>query len=128
MTDKITVVLHAVEIERGKDVVAIDVPAHEVNVLRAIHRPDAIRVTSKDAGEIELDASANAVFASLQRKYVRIGAPDPVRLAYPEGAAGLEKYGFAFGDGESAEVKAPQNRVRDHGKEAKAAAKTAKAK
>lgn len=112
---KITVPLQAIEIERGKDVIAIEVPAHEVNVLRAIHKPDAIRVTDKDVGVVERDNNANSEFASLQRKYVRIGSPDPVRLAYPEGAVGLEKHGFVF-DADAREERAPQSRVRNHAK------------
>lgn len=127
MSNPITLPIYAVEIERGKDVCAIEVPAHELNVLRAIHKPDAIRVTSKDAGEAERVPNAYAEFANLQRKYRRNGAPDPVRLAFPDGPAGLEKFGFVVDDAGSEEVaKAPQSRVRDHAKEAKAA--TAKAK
>lgn len=125
----ITCVLQAVEIERGKDVIAIEVPAHEVIVLRAIHRPDAIRVTDKNTGEVELEGNAYAEYSRLSRKYQRNGGGDPVRLAFADGAAGLEKYGFDVGGGEESEVKAPQSRVRNHAKEAKAeSAKAAKAK
>jgi hypothetical protein len=103
-----------VEITRGKDVVTVDVPKHEVEVLRAVHTPPNVRIVGEDAANIDLDPSCDAEIARLQRKYVRINSPDPVLMAFRDGPRALEREGFILGRAASA---APaQSLVKDHAK------------
>lgn len=117
-----------VEIERGRDVLTVSVPEHEVLVLEAVHGTANVRVVDGDEDEIELSVNADHEFARLQNRYRRVNAPDMVRAAFPEGPRGLERHGFQLGRG--GVQAAPQSAVRNHKQEAKAkaGAKPAKGK
>lgn len=99
------------EIERGRDVITVAVPAHEVRVLRAIHGNEKVREAREQKGyEDEFDANVHAEYDRLTRKYRRINAPDPVRLAYPMGPDQLAEIGF---DPASAAKAAPTGLIKD---------------
>lgn len=109
--------LHDVHVLRGKDVVTVEVPKHEVRVLKAVHGPE--RVT--DNGEIkdetiELDPDLATEVDRLRRKYRQANTPDAVDVAYPNGV-GLEGFGLVEGSTEAA--KAPRSAVKKHAKPAK---------
>ena len=120
MNDSITCKLVEVHIERGRDVLTVGVPKHEVDVLRAVHGPSNVREIGITDEEIELPNSADAEFQRLQNRYRRVNATDPVGIAYRIGPRGLEDFGFALGRG--AREDAPQSGTRSH-KPAKPAAK-----
>lgn len=123
MSEEETVTLQLVEvhIDRGRDVITVDVPLHEVEVLKAVHGVSgAVRIADPDTGEIDLDISADAEIDRLQRKYRRTGAPDPVTIAFRGGARDLERHGFVFG--RKAQEAPPQSGVYTR-KPAKKAAK-----
>lgn len=105
---------------RGKDVLTVSVPEHEVNVLRLIHGPANVQVQDGSGDEVELSASAHAEYDRMQRKYRQPGQADPVRYAFPNGAMDLARIGF---DGAGAAQVAPQAGIRIHKKPAKADAK-----
>lgn len=122
MTD-ITLPLHNVHIQRGRDILTVEVPKHEIRVLVACHGSHNVR----DQGEAEVegtfDADAGAEIERMRRKYRRVNAPDPVAAAYPMGAESLASAGFKE-TGKAAKV-APQASVKDRRKkvEKKAPAK-----
>lgn len=100
--------LYAVEITRGKDVITVDVPEHEVRVLKVIHDlPNAAMVAVKgpsgglgeDQETRELPVDINEEFDRLIRTYQRVNAPNPVLIAYPGGASELARFGFGVSDG-----------------------------
>ena len=123
MDDSIICKLVEVHIERGRDVLTVAVPKHEIDVLRAVHGPSNVREVGITAQEVELSNSADAEFARLQNKYRRVNAADPVGIAYRIGPKGLEDFGFELGRGVR---EAPaQSGVRTH---APAPAPTAKEK
>lgn len=113
--------VHAVEVERGRETIVVEVPEHEVEVLRATHGPGNVRIVQKDVGEAELDASADLEFTRLQRRYRRVNAPDPVLMAFRDGVRGLERHGFSLE--RVVQDDAPRAGIRDHRK--KKAAKPA---
>lgn len=87
-----------VEIDRGRDVVTVAVPAHEVRVLQAIHGPEKVRPAAVQEGDTAVfDDSAHAEYDRMTRKYHRINAPDPVRAAYPMGPEQMTDHGFTSG-------------------------------
>lgn len=112
MNDTITCKLVEVHIERGRDVLTVNVPKHEVDVLRAVHGPANVREGEITDEELELSASADAEFARLQGKYKRVNAPDPVSIAHRTGARALEDFGFSLGRG--TREAAPQAGIRAH--------------
>jgi hypothetical protein len=114
VTDTITLPLHRVTIDRGRDVLTVEVPEHEIDVLRAVHGVAEVRDLGAGDDEITLDANADAEWNRLQRRYKRINAADPVIVAYRTGPSGLKARGFALGRG--AVEAAPQAGVRKHDK------------
>lgn len=87
-----------VEIDRGRDVVTVAVPAHEVRVLQAIHGLEKVRPAAVQEGDTAVfDDSAHAEYDRMTRKYHRINAPDPVRAAYPMGPEQMTDHGFTSG-------------------------------
>lgn len=92
--DRMTFTTVACLVDRGKNLIRVEVPEHEVAVLRAVHGMQEVRITERDVDEVELEASADAEWDRLTRTYARIGAADPVRFTWPEGPVALEKYGF----------------------------------
>ena len=101
------------EIDRGKDVLTVAVPEHEIRVLQLVHGGDKVRPAQQQEGDIgTFDDSADAEYDRLTRKYYRVNAPDFVRMAFPTGAFGLEPYGFTVGRG--AGTKAPAALVKKH--------------
>lgn len=99
------------EIERGRDVITVAVPAHEVRVLQAIHGAVKVREAREQKGyEGEFDENVHAEYDRLTRKYLRINAPDPVRLAYPMGPDQLTDFGF---DPMTAAKPAPTGLIKD---------------
>lgn len=128
MTDKLTLPLHSVSIDRGKEKIGVQVPLHEIRVLRATHGVaevvDLGEIDPDDINsEIELDKSADAEWARLIRKYKRINAKDPAPLAYPIGPPAMREFGFDLNRG--AGVAAPMSGQRK-GPKPKKAAKAAK--
>lgn len=111
--------LHVVNIHsaRGKDVMVVMVPKHEIGVLRAVHRPDNV----KDQGitdEVEdFPVAAADEIARLQRKYRRLNDADPVRFVFPNLAEDLDRHGFELTGGSGA---APQSSVTNRPRKAKA--------
>jgi len=128
VNESITVKLQAVEIERGRETITVEVPAHEVEVLRAVHGPHKVRVTDEHVDDMVLDDSADAEFARLQAKYRRVNTPDFVSAALRGGARDLREFGFSLD--RAAREAAPMAGVRNHKKkpEAEKPAKAAKAK
>lgn len=125
----VTLGLHRVAITRGRDEITTSVPKHEIEVLKVVHGEGNVREIELDEderGDIELDQSAEAEFARMQRKYRRINTPDAVRVAFPHGASDVAKFGFKTGGG--AAQKPPQASVRNRKAEAKKAAKKAAGK
>ena len=112
MSEIITCKLVDVSIERGRDTITVDVPKHEIDVLRAVHGPSNVREGDLSGEVLELSDSADAEFHRLQNKYRRVNAPDAVRVAYPLGAKALEEFGFSLGRGIRED--APQSAVRKH--------------
>ena len=93
----ITCKLVNVTIERGRDVLSVDVPKHEIAVLRVVH--GGANVTEGDVtdDEIDLPDSADGEFMRLQGKYRRVNSPDPVGAAFRIGPPALEEFGFKLG-------------------------------
>ena len=116
MSETITCKLVDVSIERGRDTLTINVPKHEIDVLRAVHGPANVREGGITDETLELPAGADAEYQRLQNKYRRVNAPDPVRVAYPVGPKSLEDFGFDLGRG--AREAAPQSGARKHTKPA----------
>lgn len=127
MSETITVPLIEAHIERGHDKIVVHVPAHEIDVLKAVHGPANVIAGKEVDDEIELSGSADDEYQRMQRKYKRINAPDPVHvaLAHRGGQSALREYGFELNRG--AREPAPQAGVRNH-KKPKAAAEKPKAK
>lgn len=82
-------------VDRGRSVIRVDVPKHEVAVLRAVHGGSEVRVIEQDVDEVELEASAEAEWDRLNRTYKRTGGGDPLRAVWPEGPTALERFGFS---------------------------------
>lgn len=95
--DRLTFETVACLVDRGHNKLRVEVPQHEIAVLRAVHGQLEVKIIETDVDEIELEASAEAEWDRLVRTYARIGAPDPVRFVWPEGPMALEKYGFKSG-------------------------------
>lgn len=112
--DTLTARLVAVRVERGREVIALDVPKHEVDVLRAVHGPANVHEGAVTDEEMVLPVSADAEITRLQGKYKRINAPDPVLRAYPTGASALVAFGFELHRG--AREEAPMAGIRKHPK------------
>lgn len=110
MSKTIDIPLVHVLIDRGSEVLNEHVPEHEVRVLQAAHGLDAVQAIGESNDTIALDDNADAEYARLERKYRRINAADPVRIAYPVGASQLADAGFKLGRGEV--EKAPQSGAR----------------
>lgn len=112
MSDTLISKLVNVEVDRGKDVITVAVPKHEVRVLRAVHGPEKVRETGDSDDELPLSINADAEFARLQRKYARTNTADAALIAYPNGASQLEAFGFEMNRG--AQEAAPQAGIRIH--------------
>lgn len=97
--DRMTFTTVACLVDRGKNLIRVEVPEHEVNVLRAVHGMQEVQIIERDVDEIELEGSAEAEWDRLARTYARLGAPDPVRFTWPDGPVALTKYGFKSGMG-----------------------------
>ncbi|TPG08318.1 hypothetical protein EAH88_11850 [Rhodanobacter glycinis] len=121
MGDTVTCKLVNVSIERGRDTITVEVPKHEIDVLRAVHGPSNVVEGDLSGETLELSDSADAEYQRMQNKYRRANAADPVRVAYPVGPRSLEEFGFALGRG--AREDAPQSGVRTHAKAQEPAAK-----
>jgi hypothetical protein len=116
MRDTLNAKLVNVEIDRGKEVITASVPKHEVRVLRAVHGPEKVRETGDSDDELLLSTNADTEFARLQRKYARTNTADAALIAYPNGPAQLESFGFELNRG--AQEAAPQSGIRIHKPEA----------
>lgn len=97
-TKMLTLLLVNLVIDRGRDVLTVAVPEHEIKVLRAVHGDDKVRRADVQEGdEQDFDPSADAEYDRLTRKYHRVNSPDPVHRAYPNGASQFESIGFVLG-------------------------------
>jgi hypothetical protein len=123
VTKLIALALFAATIKRGSETIPVEAAEHELEVLRVVHGPNALKIIGKTGETREFNPDAGAEIQRLQRAYRRANAPDPVALAFPLAAHSLEKYGFERGNGPVAA--APQAGVRRHAK-AKADEGTAK--
>jgi hypothetical protein len=89
--------VHQVMIDRDKSILAVEVPEHEIDVLRFVHGHEVVQDKGVVEGEeVELDPSAEAEWARLKRKYGRINAPDYVAMAFRTGPRGLSERGFSM--------------------------------
>lgn len=95
MSESLSVKIVAATIDRGREVLHVYVPEHEVRVLRAVHGLKEVAVIDPYFEDGELSASAEDEFQRLTRKYHRLNAPNPVLMAYPAGARDLEREGFS---------------------------------
>ena len=96
--DSLTLKLLNLDIDRGRDVLTVAVPEHEMRVLRVVHGDDKVRRSAVQEGdEQDFDASADAEYDRLTRKYHRVNSADLVRIAYPNGALQLVDFGFVIG-------------------------------
>lgn len=110
---------------RSKDAIPVEVPKHELLVLRAIHGEPNVLVQGETDETVDLPASAGQEIGRLATKYRQIGQKsNPVGLVF-RSADELDRFGFEAGG----EVRnAPQAGVRRHDKPAKAEAKQPEAK
>lgn len=115
-----------VEIQRGHDVIVTEVPAHEIDILRAVHGVNNVREGEPTGEHVLLPDSADSEFLRLQGKYRRINAQDPVGIAHRMGARSLEAFGFALGRGDR--QTAPQSGFRKHAPEPEVEAESARRK
>lgn len=104
----------SVRIDRGSSVICVDVPEHEIDVLRAVHGVAEVQVTGDGEEPVELSDSADEEWARMQRKYKRTNSPDFVGIAHRVGPKALEAFGFHLGRGAS--QAAPQSGARKHPK------------
>lgn len=104
--------LQNVEIIRGKDVITVDVPAHEVEVLKAIHGLERVSVVGQSEDTVSLSANADNEIDRLRRKYRRVNAPDAVDIAFRNGAKDFLAIGFKPGSGIAHNE--PQASVKKH--------------
>lgn len=111
--------LIAVEVIRDKNThLTVDVPEHEIAVLRAIHGDEHVKAMGPTGGAedpefIELVPDINAEWDRLNRKYRRINAPNPVEAAFPSGKDALAKLGFGTVAGAAGD-KPPASMVVKH--------------
>lgn len=123
-------------VDRGRSQIRVDVPLHEVAVLRAVHGRNEVQVIERDVDEIALDAvngldpSAEAEWDRLERIYERTNEKgeavrDQCRLAFPAGPVALEQFGFSSSIGPAS--RADEVRSFDERKEARKKAKARKA-
>lgn len=106
-------------VTRGNEEVPVDVPAHEVEVLKIVHGSANVRVVPNEFDEtIEIHDDAERELLRLQGKYKRVNAPDAVMVAFPAGARDLEREaGIARVRYEGNAPAAPQASIRRHKKQ-----------
>lgn len=104
MSESITIKIVAATIDRGREVIHVHVPEHEVHILRAVHGIKEVAVVDPHFEDEDVSASAEGEFLRLTRKYHRLNAPNPVLLAYPQGARDLVREGFSLDVGAKAET------------------------
>jgi hypothetical protein len=126
MERNVMVPLVNVHVWRDTDsVIPVTVPAHEVEVLRAIHGGDNVTELGPDDDEVELPADAETELRRLRLKYKPAAdEPDAVQMVY-RGPRELERFGFKPLGGER---EIPQAYVVDHRKAAKAEGRSKAAK
>lgn len=98
-------VVHAL-VDRGRMVINVRVPAHEIDVLRAVHGDMEVKVQGQALDDDDepmvatLHVGAESEFARLQRKYPPVKVDDkfvnPVAAAF-RGPRDLERVGFKSG-------------------------------
>lgn len=103
-----------VAVKRGKEVVNLTVPEHEVRVLRAIYPADGhVKIVARPEGlTVDLDELAGKEWLRLVTLYNRTGQPDYVTRAFPLGVASLTEVGFTSSDAEIERPAASGTRVR----------------
>ncbi len=104
MSQSQELLLHDVALHsaRGKDVIHVKVPAHEIPVLRVVHNGANVIDHGQTQEVDDFPVRAADEVGRLQRKYRRINEPDPVRMAYPGLERDVERYGFEAGGQASA--------------------------
>jgi hypothetical protein len=111
--------LFPVVIDRGRTILHVRVPEHEIAVLEAVHGADNVRVDDNaDYDEGLFVNDADTEYARLQSKYRRVNSSDSVLLAFPAGGRSIE--GFAINRG--LRKSAAQSTEKDYRKEAMQAA------
>ena len=110
----------AISTATGKTVFNILAPAHEVEVLRVVHGAGNVKElgAADEDDALPLIDNADAEWDRLTRKYQRTNAPDPVRIAFPNGPRSLREFGFSGDRG--AHTEAPAAMVKKHKKAAPA--------
>lgn len=116
MSDTHSVSLFNVQLSsaRGQDVISVQVPEHEIKVLRVIHGGN-VHVNGDAGDSIDLPMSSADEYGRLQRKYRQPGSADPVRHAFPQGPQDLGRFGF---DARGQAAVIPQSSVKNHRKPA----------
>jgi hypothetical protein len=99
---------------RGNTSIPVEVPRHELGVLRAIHGGN-LHVNGPIDDTTEVPTSAADEIARLQAKYRQPNQKDPVRLAFPSGPEDLDRFGF---DVDATATQAQQSDVIRHPKAA----------
>lgn len=89
---------------RGKDVLRVKVPAHEIAVLRVVHNGANVIDHGQTQEVDDFPVRAADEVARLQRKYRRINEPDPVRMAFPALELDVARYGFEAGGPSAAQT------------------------
>ena len=69
-------------LKRGTHEIPVEVPEHEIPILRAIHPNGDIKFVDREYGVLHLEASAEAEYARLIRKYDTQDT-QIVRMVYP---------------------------------------------
>lgn len=107
-----------VTINRTRDTLVVEVPRHEIAVLRALHG-DVIEMPAESYVVEEFDNNAHAEFGRLVRKYETRNATNPVLTVY-RGPRELVEFGFV--DNVRDIKEAPQAAVTDARKKVRAKA------
>ena len=105
-----------VHIQRARDELHVEVPEHEIAVLRAVHG-NVRKVPAKEYVLETFDANANAELGRLARKYATAGGANPVGLVY---RAAHELVSFGFSEVVEEVGEAPQSFNEDNRKKIRA--------
>lgn len=112
-----------VHIKRGKEIITVEVPEHEIKVLEVIHGQANVTDQGQAENVRDIPASAEDELARLDRTYRGVNTSDYVRMAFPGGASDLRSHGFKSSGAAAKKSPGAQVRNRPRKKAAKKAAK-----
>lgn len=126
MSQIVTKTLVQAAIKRGKQEMIVAVLPHELPVLRALHRPENVRVLDEEFDVIQIEGSAEAEFGRLCKKYddEKTGVISKIFVSPGHFAANTD-FKVTLAHGELA-PSAPQSLTRDDADARKARVKAAK--